>query len=277
MTTLTGKTILNCRPEEDSAALSRLISAHHGHPIECPLIRRLSLLSGDHGDDLILLLEKVGPGAVVAFTSPHGVRVTVEYLQERGESLLLEPMKIAVVGEGTRAEALRLGLLVALTADDAHGEGLARKIIEVFSAEGGTLPPVVLARNESGDKNAVQLLRAAHFDVSDFHIYRGEGIEPSRFFEIVIRFVERGGRFDFVVLSSAEGARQYSKLLSRFSEKSAKAVAHLREVPVIAFAQKTSVVVRELGLVLGGVAEKPTNENVVRAAELSVLAHRSTL
>lgn len=274
---LTGKTVLNCRPEEDRSELSRLISAHHGHVVECPALRRVPLLNGEHGEEFLQLLERLGSQTVAAFTSPHSVRLTAEFLQAENASELLAPMTIAVVGKGTEAEGRKHGLSPAIVAADAHGEGLARAIIEWQQhkdEDPAPYPPIILIRNEAAEKGPVHLLSSAGFVVHEFAPYRGEGVEPSRFFESVIRFVEKGGRFDFVVMSSAEGVRHYSKLLSRFSQKSPKATDHLRHTPVVAFAPKTAVVIREMGLQLAGTAAEPNDGEVVRALERAVLAHR---
>jgi uroporphyrinogen III methyltransferase/synthase len=145
----------------------------------------------------------------VAFTSANGVeRALREVERQGGDARAFEGVKIAVVGPKTAKGLDRLGLRAAVVAEEHHGEGLARAMLD---AMGGEKPRVLLARAKDAREVLPDTLRQAGCVVDVVPFYETKPPDAATRAELARHFAEGG--VDAVLLTSASTIASLCELL----------------------------------------------------------------
>jgi len=198
----------------------------------------------------------------IVFTSAHGVRcffATAERVLGRPLAL---GIPVAAVGPAT-AEALReRGVVAHVIAEEAHAEGLAASLVSRIGAADRVLVVAPEARRDALERGLDAT--GATVDVRAF--YRNV---PASGVAEVARDVH-GGRFDVAVFTSPSTVR---RLIAAGAAAGLDVLPALGRMGLVAIGQVTALALADLGLPVGAIAERPSDDGIA-AAVMRIAAGR---
>jgi uroporphyrinogen III methyltransferase/synthase len=241
---LHGATVLLTRPSDRSVALAGALAAAGAAVVELPLVQVAP--PADGGVALREALAGVRRYAWTVFTSATAVdRVMAELRDGRD----LAGVALAAVGPATAAALASRGLVADLQAAEASGAGLAATMpLPAPGAEGRVLFP----RAAAAGADLVDGLLAKGWAVDDVEAYRTLAVPDDALDPVAL--AEAPGA-DVVLLASPSAARRYAEL----------AAAGGWEAAVACIGSTTAAAAADAGLVVGGVASRPTTADQVVA------------
>lgn len=165
---LAGRRVVVTRAREQAAALISELEAAGAEAVSVPVIEIID--PPDGGVALKAGLRSLRPDDWVVVTSPNGA---ARVAAATGEVALVEGVKVAVVGPGTKARAEALGLQVDLVPDDAIAEGL----LAAFPPRPVAGGRILLARAEVAREMLPHQLRMSGWQVDEVVAYRTRMID----------------------------------------------------------------------------------------------------
>jgi uroporphyrinogen III methyltransferase/synthase len=203
---LAGKRVLVARPAEQSSSTVELLEARGAKPIVAPAI---SIHDPADPAPMRRAVRELGTYGWVAFTSVNGVeRALREVERQGGGAAAFDGVKIAVVGPKTAKGLDRFGLRPTLVAEEHHGEGLAKAMLE---AMGGETPRVLVARAKDAREVLPETLRGAGCVVDVVPFYETRAPDAATRARLAKHFADRG--VDAVLLTSASTITSLCELL----------------------------------------------------------------
>jgi len=190
----------------------------------------------------------------IAFTSAHGVRSFFA----AAERVLARPLElgipIAAVGPATAAAVRKCGAVARVVAEEAHADGLVAALAGCIGAADRVLVVSPEARRDAlarglGATGAAVEVRAFYRNV------------PAPGVADVARDIH-GGRFDLAVFTSPSTVR---RLVTAGAEAGLDVLPALRRMGLVAIGQVTARSLEELGLPVGAIAERPSDDAVATA------------
>lgn len=184
---LAGATVLVTR----AAAQAGSVIAHLERlGAEVLLAPAIEIAPPESCEALDAALDDVGRYGLVVFASANAVEAVIARLQAVGRgaaSLRRFSLRIAAVGEGTRAALRAYGLAADLLADESTAEGLARVIGEL-DLEGQR---VLLPRAAEGRELLLDFLERRGIDFDAPTAYRTVPVAPRRLVWVAERLARR--------------------------------------------------------------------------------------
>lgn len=162
---LAGWKVLVTRPKNMISKTAAKLREQGAEVLELPAIRTEAL---EDKSRIRAALENLDTYAWLVFTSPTGVDIFFEEMQEAGKDIrALGNVKIAAIGEGTRKKLKEHSLIADLMPEVYDGDSLGEALAAVLNGSERILIP----RAEKGNENLVKLLRAAGAQVDDIPTY----------------------------------------------------------------------------------------------------------
>jgi len=193
---LAGKRVLVARPAEQSSSTVEMLRERGAEAIVAPAITIHDPIDPEPMRRAVRELRTYG---WVAFTSVNGVeRALREVERQGGDARAFDGVKIAVVGPKTAKGLDRFALRAAVVADEHHGEGLARAMLD---AMGGARPRVLIARAKEARELLPDTLRGAGCVVDVVPFYETRLPDAATRAELAGHFADGG--IDAVLLTSA--------------------------------------------------------------------------
>lgn len=160
---LFGQKILVTRPKELVSTMAEKLRNLGAEVIELPAIKTEPIKDNSK---LATALDNIREYGWVAFTSPSGVRIFFDELENAQKDIRsLGHIKVAALGEGTRKELKKYGIIADLMPETYDGEALGEAIAK--NAEPGT--KILLPRAAIGNKEILEKLK--DFQVDDIPTY----------------------------------------------------------------------------------------------------------
>lgn len=160
---LFGKKILVTRPRELASTMASKLRIEGAEVVELPAIKTEAI---ENNTGLLQAIDDISKYNWIAFTSPSGVRIFFEQLLEAAVDIrALGNAKIAALGEGTRKELRKYGIIADLMPDKYDGESLGAAIAKAANKGDRILIP----RAAIGNKEIIEQL--ADFEVDDISTY----------------------------------------------------------------------------------------------------------
>ncbi|MDO4622546.1 MAG: uroporphyrinogen-III C-methyltransferase [Eubacteriales bacterium] len=160
---LAGTKVLVTRPRDRRSTLSEKLRAKGAEVLEIPSIETVP------AEDLSLLDDAIAHMELyqwIAFTSPYGVRVFFDRMNEKNMDIRrLYGVSVAAIGEGTKAELRNRGVIADLVPEIYDGQSLGAAIAKA-AKEGDR---ILLPRAKIGNRAILDELSA--FAVDDLPIY----------------------------------------------------------------------------------------------------------
>lgn len=173
---LFGKRIIVTRARDQASALSELLVAHGGEPVEYPAIE---IVPPDDWNELDQSIDRIHEYQWLVFTSVNGVQWFMTRLRRKGLDVrALHRVQVACIGPRTADEAERYGLCADLIPQTFQAEGL----IEAMTVKGLTGKRVLLPRAAQAREILPEQLRAfgAKVDVVTAYQARAPRIDIQR-------------------------------------------------------------------------------------------------
>jgi uroporphyrinogen III methyltransferase/synthase len=203
---LAGKRVLVARPAEQSSSTVEMLRARGAEAIVAPAI---AIHDPSDPEPMRRAVRELHSYGWAAFTSANGVeRALREVARQGGGASSFEGVKIAVVGPKTAKALAPMGLRATVVADEHHGEGLARAMLEAMRGE---TPRVLLARAKDAREVLPETLREAGCVVDVVPFYETRAPDAAARGELAAHFA-RGG-IDAVLLTSASTITSLCELL----------------------------------------------------------------
>ena len=263
---LFGKRVVVTRARLQAADFCALLQERGAEPVLAPAIE---IHPPDDEEPLAAAVRDLAAGAydVVAFTSANGVdAVAAELARQSRDARAFAAAAIAVIGPGTGAALVRLGLRADLTAPEHIGESLADAIIA--AAGGGGRRRVLLPRARVARDAAPERLRDAGFTVDVVAAYETRAPAAADLEDLGRAFDE--GRIDAVTFTSTSTATHLVAALSRGEARDA--ASRLGGTVVASIGPVTTAACRELGVRVDVTAAVYTISGLTDALERHVLA-----
>lgn len=197
---LFGCKILVTRPRELSSFMAKKLRDEGAEVVEMPLIQ---IKPVENRERLQLALSRIEQYHWIAFTSPTGVRVFFELLQEMGMDIRrLSHLKIAALGTGTNRELRSRGIFADVIPKCYDGASLGEAIAE--AAKPGE--KIFLPRASVGNQEILE--RLSGFEVDDVPIYDTIACVNDT---IDIQNEIKEGRIHLVAFTSSSSVRAFKK------------------------------------------------------------------
>ncbi|HIW50272.1 MAG TPA: uroporphyrinogen-III C-methyltransferase [Candidatus Blautia intestinavium] len=162
---LAGWKVLVTRPKNRSSRTSELLREKGAEVLELPSIQTAALKDQSL---LAQALEKMDSYQWAVFTSPTGADVFFEEMKNQKKDIrCLHGVKLAAIGQGTRAALEARGLLVDLVPDVYDGDSLGKALAERL--QGGER--ILIPRARKGNENLVRILESRGAAVDDIPTY----------------------------------------------------------------------------------------------------------
>ncbi len=205
MSPLSGKRVVVTRPQAQAAGLAQLIRDAGGEPFCIPAIEIRELADPAPFDAVAARLETFD---LAIFVSRNAVRKALERLRARGGGLSWPArLKVATVGQGSRAELLASGFS-SVIAPAAQSDSEALLAMPGLAASEISGKRVVIFRGDGGRKLLGDTLVARGATVEHAACYRRERPVGGE----ALRAALEGG-VDAVTVSSAEGLANFLDML----------------------------------------------------------------
>ncbi len=163
---LAGYKIVVTRPRENSSVTSCRLRQLGGEVVELPAICTAPM---EDQSQLLEAFSQIDSFSWIVFTSPIGVRVFFKELKKAGKDIRsLWRAKIAAIGEGTKKELEKKGILVDLIPPVYDGETLGRTLREECKGD----EKILLPRAKMGSKEILQeLMKKPGLEICNIPIY----------------------------------------------------------------------------------------------------------
>lgn len=249
---LFGKRLLVTRSREQASALSDLLAAYGGEPVECPTIQIVPPESWQELDEAIIHLHEY---QWLVFTSVNGVQSFMARLpNHRRDMRVLSGLRVCCIGPRTAEEAGRYGVQADLVPSEFQAEGL----INAMKTAGVDNQRVLIPRAAIAREILPEQLRAAGADVQVVTAYRT--IAPQVEAENLKDRLRRGD-IHIITFASSSTVRNFCRLFESRDE-----LNKLTEGTIIAcIGPITAQTVEEFGLPVGIVATQNTIPALVQA------------
>jgi len=203
---LAGRRVLVARPAEQSASTVDMLEARGAEAIVAPAIAIHDPIDPEPMRRAVRDLRSYG---WVAFTSANGVDRALREVERQGrDARAFDGVRIAVVGPKTARGLDRWGLRADVVADEHHGEGLAKAMLDAMGSE---RPRVLVARAKEAREVLPETLRGAGCIVDVVAFYETKLPDAHARAELARHFA--GGRLDAVLLTSASTVASLCDLL----------------------------------------------------------------
>lgn len=250
---LSRRRILVARPPERSGPLRQRLE-RLGATVVCRpaiAVEPVALSTDDRA-----LLESIGSGDLLVFTSVNGVAHYLRLLTEQRLPATSRGAAIVAIGPATARALESAGLPPEQIAKESHSEGLAATL----GSEANRRHRIVLVRPERSREELATALRAEGGQVVSLIVYR---TVSSRDAPELARRIADGG-FDAVVLPSPSS-------IDTLRAAGGEAVDRgLRSCALVAIGPTTAAHIESVGLGAAAVARSPTPEAIVDAVLLAV-------
>ena len=246
---LNGWRVLVTRPQDQAAALCRLIQQKSGKAFQLPL---LTILPTQHPQLAQQLFGQLATYSWLIFISANAVYQGWPYIQAAGG--VPTDLRIATVGKATANAVAALGGHVALMpAQDFSSEGLLA-MTEFQNVQGQHF---LIVRGEGGKETLANVLRARGAKVDYAEVYRRERPTVD-----LSQLIDMQGKpsIDAIAISSAEALSYLAELIRD------QLVNWLWELPLVVVHPRQVELARDLGFTLTPqVADNASDEAVVAA------------
>lgn len=149
--TLKGRRVVVTRAREQAEGLCLALEERGARPLRCPTIR---LAGPEDPRPLDAALGRLASYDWIVFTSPNGVRFTVERMRELGLGIdALRDARIAAVGTRTARALAAVDVEASFVAPDAGSIPLAEALTPADGAS------ILMARSDRADPVAGEVLR----------------------------------------------------------------------------------------------------------------------
>jgi uroporphyrinogen-III synthase len=247
---LEGIRVLVTRPRERSEELCFLLEDEGAQVLHVPL---LELLPPEDPRPLAAAAESIHRYRWVVFASPSAVEALLEALREAGTVEHLGRVKLAVVGPRTRRAVEGYGWKVS--AEPAAGTGLA--LYEALRAELEPEDEVLLPAAEQGRRELEEALREHGVRVTRVTAYRSA---PTPVPPEALALLQEAPP-QVALFGSPRTAEAFLEAAGR---------ERLDRARLVAIGPTTAAALRQWGLEVAAVAERPTPEALVEAAVRAV-------
>lgn len=201
---LAGKRILITRPRNLISAMAERLRTKGAEVLEVPAV---SIEPMYKKEPLEKALEKIQEYTVLAFTSPSGVQVFFELLNEIGMDIRkLAHLKVAAIGKGTAKELKNRGIFVDYMPKEYNGASMGKLLCETCS-EADT---ILLPRAEKGNPELVKEAQKSGAEVVEIPIYRTV-YEKTPLVDLAKEF--ETSAIDYAVFTSASTVNSFAMLV----------------------------------------------------------------
>ena len=240
---LSASRILVTRPRELVSTLCEKLRALGAEVLEIP---STELVPIPENKALEEAFRNIGDYRWIAFTSPSGVRIFFQEMQERKIDIRsLSHLHFAVLGEGTRNALEEHGILADLMPEIYDGASLGKALAEKMAAGERLLLP----RAEIGSKEILDAL--SRHPVTDLPLYRTE----SRTQDILpLSSMFAAGEIDCAAFTSSSGVKAF---LAAYPELDAQ------KVNAVCIGKQTADTAEKAGMKVS-VSEKATIDSLLQ-------------
>ena len=231
---LGGRQFLLTRPRQNMSVLADKLRKLGAQVIEMPAIRTEPIRSNERlGTALREFAEAGGEGWLV-FTSPIGVDVFWEQLQEQKMDVRnifcgRTEVKAAAIGTATAKALLRYGIMADLVPEVYSAGELGTKLART-AAEGAR---ILIARAEKGSEELIPPLEEAGLAVEDIALYRTVYEVNPVLREEVERMID-AGEIDAVTFTSASTVHGFTEAMGEIDYGKIRAVCIGRQTALAA-------------------------------------------
>jgi len=211
------KKIMVTRPKDRSSALTARLRELGAEVVETPTIETDIILNNKTFDEILKDLSKY---KWIAFTSPFGVKVFFEKLQElRIDIRTLAGLKFAAIGSATQKMIEEKGILVDLVPETYDGKALGEALMKRLLNEetNGKEQKILLPRARIGTEDVLKPLEESGLPFEDLPIYDtidAPETEQNWYDESI----------DYVAFTSASTVRGFVKMAKDIDYTKVKAV-----------------------------------------------------
>lgn len=206
---LGGRQFLITRPRQNSSHLAGKLRRLGAQVLELPTIRTEAI---SHNPDLKAAMDsfgKQGAEAWLVFTSPIGVQVFFEQLEELEMDLRSlwtgkAEMKLAVIGSATKRKLRQYGLSADLMPETYDAKSLGERLAQT-AASGSE---ITIVRAAAGSEELIPPLCAAGLNVKDVPLYHTESEIHEQIREQIAAALLQG-EVDAVTFTSASTVRGF--------------------------------------------------------------------
>jgi uroporphyrinogen III methyltransferase/synthase len=239
--------ILVTRPKERSSSLAEKLREFGAEVVEAPTIETDEILNNDTLNDALRNIKNYD---WIAFTSPFGVKVFFQRLQElKLDIRMLAGLKFAAIGSATQKAIEEKGILVDLVPETydgkALGETLANRLLTSEDAE-ERKPVVLIPRARIGSEEVLKPLEEAGIDFEDLPVYDTTEVEYSG-----LTWYDES--VDYVAFTSASTVRGFVKLAGEID---------LTQVKAVCIGEQTAQEAKKYGMTIH-IANKATVDSMV--------------
>ncbi len=245
--------ILVTRPKDRNSGLTAKLQEYGAEVVEVPTIETDMILENDSLKEALKNMEAY---QWVAFTSPFGVKVFFQKLQElKIDIRKLAGLKFAAIGSATQKAIEEKGILVDLVPETfdgrALGEALARRLLEEEKNIEERLV-VLIPRAKIGTEEVTKPLEDAGLLYEDLPIY--DTVEASG-----VEFARYDDTFDYVAFTSASTVRGFVRLTKEMVD--AKEIDYTK-VKAVCIGEQTAQEANQYGMKTF-VAEKASIDSMI--------------
>jgi uroporphyrinogen III methyltransferase/synthase len=242
---LAGLTVAVTRAREQASALAARLHALGADVVEAPAIR---IVPRDGS------APELSGYDVVALTSPNGVRLLFERLEDAGrDARALAGTRVAAIGPGTAAELRRRGVVADIVPEQFLAEGLLDALRDV------PIERALLARAAHARDVLPQALRDRGVEVDVLELYETVAEQLS---ESQLSAVKRA---DYLTFTSSSTVRFFLKVAGNEAARGAR---------IVSIGPVTSATLREHGLEPGVEAGRHDIDGLVEALVQDVATRR---
>lgn len=242
---LKDKTIINTRPDHQSAEFSSMLESFGAKVIELPMLKISPL-----ADSNIFLesIDSLNDSDWIVFTSVNGVREAAKLFSNN-----IPKASVAAIGDRTGEVCRELSFNLSFVASDSNSEGFARELLdylpENFSSK------IFLLRGDSATDVLPNSLVKAGLDVESLIVYQSILVDCP---EVKLREVIL--RADALTLTSARAASNIYQLVQN---KCIELNEKLLSIPIYCIGSTTFAEVESLGFQSIYKSETPTIKALV--------------
>lgn len=209
---LGGAKVLLTRPKELVSETARKLREQGAEVLELPAIRTVKISDNER---LQRALEEIADYQWIVFTSPAGVRIFFEELQQRRMDVRrLGAAKIAAIGGGTQKELVKHGLYADLIPEVFDGEHLGAELARQCKENERILIP----RASIGNQELIRALQEAQISEGGQSRPKNLQIDDIATYDTLYetsRLVDEraeleNGSIDYVVFTSASTVRGFA-------------------------------------------------------------------
>ena len=248
---LAGRTVLLTRAAERAGALAERLRELGARVDTRPTIELVPPVDPQAARDAVAGIQGFD---WVVFTSANGVRFFDELFRQNQDCGTDELPRIAAIGPATAREAESAGYRVTLVAEDSSSEGLADAL--AGQIEAGAV--VLVVRPESARPllpRALETIGATARPVAFYRNLAAADVEQ-------VAAAVRAGHYDVVLLCSPSSLERLLETERGEEDELLRALARTR---LVAIGPVTASAILRHGLSCAAVAQRPTDEAVLRS------------